>query len=67
MLDSCGVAGGVYDWQPAAGAGGDYQETVNVKRGDRGSALPKMPTDTTWAAGSAVEVAWTLKAWHGGG
>ena len=67
VIDSCGVAGGVYDWQPAAGAGGDYQETVNVKRGDRGSSLPPMPTGTTWAAGSTVEVAWTLKAWHGGG
>ena len=62
-----GVAGGVYDWQPAAGAGGDYQETVHVKRGDRGSALPKMPTGTTWKAGAVVEAAWTLKAWHGGG
>ena len=35
------VAGGVYEWQKAAGAGGDYQETVNVKRGDLGSKLPK--------------------------
>lgn len=67
VIDSCGVAGGVYDWQPAAAAGGDYQQTVNVKRGDLGSRLPKMPTGTNWAAGSEVEVAWTLKAWHGGG
>ena len=44
--DPCGVAGGVYQWQPAAGAGGDYQQTVNVRRGDMGSKLPPMPTDT---------------------
>ena len=67
MIDSCGVAGGVYQWQPAAGAGGDYQQTVNVRRGDMGSKLPPMPTGTSWAAGAEVSVAWTLKAWHGGG
>ena len=33
MIDSCGVAGGVYQWQPAASAGGDYQNTANVRRG----------------------------------
>ena len=67
MIDSCGVAGGVYQWQPAAAAGGDYQRTAHAQRGDLGSKLPRMPTGTTWTAGSVVSVAWTLKAWHGGG
>ena len=69
MIDSCGVAGGVYQWQPAAAAGGDYQPTPNARRGDLGSKLPRLAkgTGTVWTAGSEVTVAWTLKAWHGGG
>ena len=67
VIDSCGVAGGVYQWQGAAAAGGDYQPTVFAQRGDLGSKLPKAPTDTVWTAGETVEVAWTHKAWHGGG
>ncbi len=67
VIDSCGVAGGVYQWQGAAAAGGDYQPTINARRGDLGSKLPKAPTDTVWNAGETVEVAWTHKAWHGGG
>jgi hypothetical protein len=67
VIDSCGTAGGVYQWQPAAAAGGDYAPTVNAKRGDLGSMLPKAPSGTVWTAGSEVEVAWTHKAWHGGG
>jgi hypothetical protein len=67
VIDSCGVAGGVYQWQGAAAAGGDYQPTVNAQRGDLGSKLPKAPSGAVWTAGEAVEVAWTHKAWHGGG
>jgi len=35
--------------------------------GDAGSLLPPLETGTTWHTGAAVEVAWALKAWHGGG
>ena len=48
VIDSCGVAGGVYDWQGAAAAGGDYAPTVHAQRGDMGSKLPKAPSGTTW-------------------
>ena len=41
VIDSCGVAGGVYEWQGAAAAGGDYQPTVHSQRGDMGSDLPR--------------------------
>ena len=67
MIDSCGVAGGVYQWQGPAAAGGDYQPTDNAVRGDLGSMLPKRESGTVWTAGEEVEVAWTHKAWHGGG
>eukprot|EP01046_Picozoa_sp_COSAG06_P018662 COSAG06_NODE_1307_length_9916_cov_99.462361_2_plen_115_part_00 len=67
QIDSCGVAGGVYQWQGAAAAGGDYHPTVNAQRGDLGSKLPRAPSGTVWTAGETVEVAWTHKAWHGGG
>ena len=65
--DACGVAGGVLPGQGPAAAGGDYQPTVNVKRGDLGSKLPPRRTGTVWRAGEEVEVAWVQKAWHGGG
>jgi hypothetical protein len=65
--DACGVAGGVLPGQGPAAAGGDYQTTVNAKRGDLGSKLPPRPTGTVWRAGAEVEVAWVQKAWHGGG
>ena len=32
-----------------------------------GKYLPPMPTGTVWKAGDVVEVAWTHKAFHGGG
>ena len=67
VLDSCGVAGGVKAGQPAAAAGGDYQNTSKARRSDLGSLLPRAPSGTVWKAGSVVEVAWTRKAWHGGG
>jgi hypothetical protein len=40
---------------------------VHAPRGMRGSALPPQPSGTVWASGSNVEVAWTVKASHGGG
>jgi len=67
VIDSCGVAGGVYQWQGPAAAGGDYQPTANAVRGDLGSNLPKKHSGTVWKVGDEVEVAWTHKAWHGGG
>ena len=67
VIDSCGTAGGVYQWQGAAAAGGDYAATVNAKRGDLGSELPRAASGTQWEAGEDVSVAWTHKAWHGGG
>ena len=67
MIDSCGTAGGVYPGSKAAAAGGDYQTTVNAHRGMLGKDLPPLPTNTVWTAGDVVEVAWTHKAFHGGG
>jgi len=67
VINSCGTAGGVYQWQGPAPAGGDYAPTKNAKLGDLGSELPKAPSSTVWLAGSEVEVAWSHKAWHGGG
>jgi len=69
VIDACGVAGGVYQWQGPAAAGGDYSSTVHASRGDRGSKLPRLPSvpAPSWPAGSTVEVAWSHKAWHGGG
>ena len=67
VTDSCGTAGGVLPGQQPGAAGATYTPTPNAKVGDRGSVLPPLPSGTVWAAGEAVEVAWTQKAWHGGG
>lgn len=69
LIDSCGVAGGVHKGEGPAAAGGDYQNTTNAKLGDFGSALPPLTgvPETVWNAGEVVEVAWTMKAYHGGG
>jgi len=67
VTDACGTAGGVLPGQGQGTAGADYTETKNGKVGDLGSELPPLPTGTVWSAGSAVEVAWNQKAWHGGG
>ena len=67
VTDSCGTAGGVLPGMGQGGAGASYTNTQNAKVGDLGSKLPPLPTDTTWNSGTDVEVAWTLKAWHGGG
>ena len=67
----CGTAGGVLPGQPNGAAGASYITTVNNKVGDLGSKLAPLPESfdekTTWKAGTDVEVAWALKAWHGGG
>ena len=67
VIDSCGVAGGVYKGESAASAGGDYHNTTNAKRGDFGSNLPPQPSNVTWIQGDVVEVSWVHKAFHGGG
>ena len=67
VIDSCGTAGGRLPGQGQGSAGASYVETINAKVGDSGSKLPPLPTGTVWKAGSDVEVAWALKAWHGGG
>lgn len=53
--------------QGAGGFGATYTNTTHVKIGDLGSGLPHTPSGVTWQAGTAVEVAWTLQANHGGG
>lgn len=67
VIDSCGVAGGRLPGQGAGAAGADYQNTSFAKLGDVGSKLPPLLSGTVWTAGSSVEVAWTVKAYHGGG
>ena len=67
-LDPCGVAGG---WAGAATHrtpfGIDFTTTRFAGRGDRGSLLPRRETGTVWAAGSVVDVSWTVNANHAGG
>ena len=67
MIDACGVAGGRVPGMGPGIEGADYHSTPNAPRGMRGSALPRRPTGTVWKAGSSVEVAFTVKASHGGG
>ena len=61
------MAGGRIPGQGHGIEGADYHSTVHAPLGMRGSALPRRPTGTMWAAGSSVEVGWTVKASHGGG
>lgn len=67
VIDSCGTAGGRLKGQGQGSAGASYIPTPNAKVGDAGSKLPPLPTGTLWTVGSDAEVAWALKAWHGGG
>ena len=53
--------------QGQGSAGASYTDTENAKHGDLGSKLPPLDTGVVWKAGAGVEVAWNLKAWHGGG
>lgn len=71
VIDPCGVAGGRLPGQGTGTAGADYVDTPHAKLADPGSKLPPFPTlpseRPVWTAGSSVEVAWTVKAFHGGG
>ena len=67
VIDSCGIAGGRIPGQGHGIEGADYHSTVHAPLGTRGSALPPKRSGTVWAAGSSVEVAFTIKASHGGG
>jgi hypothetical protein len=67
VTDACGTAGGILPGQGQGSAGASYTDTEKVKHGDLGSKLPPLDSGTTWKAGAGVEVAWNLKAWHGGG
>jgi hypothetical protein len=67
VTDSCGTAGGILPGQGQGSAGADYTNTKFAKVGDLGSNLPPLSSGTVWKVGTDVEVAWSLKAWHGGG
>lgn len=67
VIDSCGTAGGRVPGQGDGGFGAQFQNTTHAKVGDIGSKLPHTPSGVHWTAGTAVEVAWTLQANHGGG
>ena len=67
VIDACGIAGGRIPGQGPGIDGADYHSTDNAPLGTRGSALPPRRTGTRWAAGTNVEVAFTIKASHGGG
>ena len=64
VFDPCGRAGGA---AAATGGHGEYTNTKYAKLGDLGSQLPKYPTGTVWAAGSAVQTMQSIRANHGGG
>jgi hypothetical protein len=67
VIDACGSAGGRFPGQGTGGAGAQFQNTTLAKAGDLGSNMPAMEPRDKWAAGSAVEVGWTVTANHGGG
>jgi hypothetical protein len=53
---------------PQGGFGGIYVNTSHAKLGDVGTeVLPKAPSGTSWTAGAAYEVSWSIEANHGGG
>lgn len=66
VFDSCGMAGG--HKPPNGGFGGIYVNTTHASLGDAGSqVLPAAPSNTSWRAGEAVEVTWSIEANHAGG
>eukprot|EP00501_MAST-03F_sp_TOSAG23-6_P000275 GSMAST32.ASY1.ANO1.281.1 assembled CDS len=67
VLDACGVSGGSTVNNDKAGGIGT--ETIAHKQGVFGSKwLPRVTwSNTTWVAGSVVEVSWGITANHGGG
>lgn len=64
VYDPCGRAGGASHPTPGHG---EFTNTTYAKFGDMGSTLPRYPTGTVWAAGSAVETMQAIRANHGGG
>jgi len=60
----CGLNGGGYKSGPH-GTGGEA--FFGYKQGWKGTEVPPLLKQTTWVAGSTVEVAWGLTANHGGG
>ena len=67
VIDACGSAGGRHAGQGPGGAAANFQNSSVATLGDRGSALPAMPAQASWAAGGAYEAGWTVMANHGGG
>uniref|UniRef100_A0A7S4B7Q2 Chitin-binding type-4 domain-containing protein n=1 Tax=Chrysotila carterae TaxID=13221 RepID=A0A7S4B7Q2_CHRCT len=65
VADACGMAGG----SPSIGGGAAvFSSTPFAKQGDLGShVLPRSAPQVTWKAGGVVEVAWGIRANHGGG
>jgi hypothetical protein len=62
----CGLAGGSFD--PDDGAGAGAWTPTGIKVGFDGRSLPPAPGPRTlWPAGSVQEVAWAMRANHGGG
>eukprot|EP01047_Picozoa_sp_COSAG01_P051586 COSAG01_NODE_5340_length_4324_cov_93.359763_5_plen_186_part_00 len=66
VIDSCGSAGGRLPGQGPGGAGANYENNSLAHLGTPGSALPAMPPQATWKAGSLQEVGWAIEAHHGG-
>jgi len=67
VIDACGSAGGRFRGQPIGAAGAQFENSSKARLGDAGSELPPLPSGTTWKAGGAYEVGWTVAANHGGG
>ena len=64
VADVCGMARG--DPRPGTDAA-VFTATKYAKQGDLGSVVLKAaPSDTVWEAGSTVQVAWGIRANHGG-
>ena len=58
VIDACGSAGGRFPGMGTGGAGAQYQNTSLAKIGQKGSALPPLPSGSqaTIKAGTAFEV-----------
>lgn len=66
VYSPCGLAGGSFD--PDDGEGAGAWTPTGIEVGFDGRKLPPAPgPKTIWPAGSVQEVAWSLRANHGGG
>lgn len=64
VSNACGLnGGGVCSGETGTGA----EAFFGYKQGHRGTDLPPLLKQTTWIAGTDVEVAWGITANHGGG